>query len=81
MEFYVVDPKNQEYDSWVKKVRTFLTKSKLDYQENTGELYYVGDDVATPGAKSLFCFQSTAKKVVWSRFETMTIVSMSFWMT
>ena len=48
MEFYVVDPKNQEYDSWVKKVRTFLTKSKLDYQENTGELYYVGDDVATP---------------------------------
>ena len=30
-----------------------------------------------PGAKSLFCFQLTAKKVVWSRFEIMTIVSMS----
>ena len=48
MEFYVVDPKDQQFDSWVTKVRTFLTESEMGFKENNGELYYIGDDVATP---------------------------------
>ena len=48
MEFYVVDPKDQAFDGWVDNVRGFFEKSDSSYSEENGELYYIGDDVATP---------------------------------
>ena len=48
MEFYVVDPKNNDYESWTDRVRDFLRGESMNYLESTGELYYLGDDVAVP---------------------------------
>jgi hypothetical protein len=48
MEFYVVDPKDQAFDGWVENVRGFFDKSENNFTEENGELYYIGDDVATP---------------------------------
>ncbi|MBV71642.1 MAG: hypothetical protein CMH52_09910 [Myxococcales bacterium] len=48
MEFYVVDPKNLDFDHWTTRVRDFLTEESLNYVEATGQVFYLGDDVAIP---------------------------------
>ncbi len=56
MEFYVVDPKNRCYDDWVDEVRGFLTTESLPYEEASGDLYYIGDDIAAPWGESSVLF-------------------------
>ena len=48
MEFYVVDPKDTDYSHWTERVREFLTTEAMKFSEASGELYYLGDDVASP---------------------------------
>jgi hypothetical protein len=48
VEFYVVDPKNDSFNIWTDRVRTFLSDESLSFTETTGDLYYVGDDIAVP---------------------------------
>ena len=48
MEFYVVDPKDSDYSHWTDRVRDFLNSESMKYSEASGELYYLGDDVASP---------------------------------
>jgi len=48
MEFYVVDPKDSDYYDWTDRVRDFLNSESMKYSEAAGELYYLGDDVASP---------------------------------
>lgn len=48
MEFYVVDPKDSDFQDWAQRIRAFLAEEKLDYTESVGELYYLGDDIAAP---------------------------------
>ncbi len=48
MEFYVVDPKSTDYQGWTDQIRIFLTESDDAFTEAGGELYYLGDDIATP---------------------------------
>lgn len=48
MEFYVVDPKDSDYQGWASRIRTFLAEQQFDYTEAVGELYYLGDDIAAP---------------------------------
>ena len=48
MEFYVVDPKTTDYDAWTERVREFLGAESMNYTESTGQIYYLGDDVAVP---------------------------------
>lgn len=56
MEFFVVDPKRDDYARWTQRVRTFLTEAELDFTEEDGGLYYLGDDVATPWAENSILF-------------------------
>ena len=46
MEFYVVDPKEITFADWSEKMRDFFAAESLSFTESTGDLYYVGDDVA-----------------------------------
>ncbi len=48
MEFFVVDPKQHAYDDWTERVREFLGNESINFTESQGEIYYLGDDVATP---------------------------------
>lgn len=48
MEFYVVDPKDNDYHHWASRIRTFLDEQQFAYTEAVGELYYLGDDIAAP---------------------------------
>jgi hypothetical protein len=48
MEFYVVDPKTNDFDTWTDRVRDFLSAESMNYVESTGQIYYLGDDVAMP---------------------------------
>jgi hypothetical protein len=48
MEFYVVDPKTNDFDTWTDRVRDFLSAESMSYVESTGQIYYLGDDVAMP---------------------------------
>ena len=47
MEFYVVDPKEIAYTEWAEKLKAFFAEESMAFVESTGDLYYLGDDVAT----------------------------------
>ena len=48
MEFYVVDPKNLDFSTWTDRVRDFLSDESSSFTESTGEVFYLGDDIAVP---------------------------------
>ena len=48
MEFYVVDPKNLDFSTWTDRVRDFLSEESSSFTESTGEVFYLGDDIAVP---------------------------------
>jgi hypothetical protein len=48
MEFYVIDPKDGDFAAWTQRVRGFLQAQSLPFTEAEGQLYFIGDDVATP---------------------------------
>ena len=56
MEFFVVDPKQHAYSDWTDKVREFLGGESMNFNESQGEIYYLGDDVATPWAEDSVLF-------------------------
>ncbi|MEZ4469503.1 MAG: hypothetical protein R3F60_01625 [bacterium] len=56
MEFYVVDPKDYDFSEWAKRIREFLKEEKMEFTEEDGGLYYIGDDVATPWAENSLLF-------------------------
>ncbi len=56
MEFYVVDPKSNDFDIWVQGIRDFLANESLKHHEAAGELYYLGDDIAAPWDENSILF-------------------------
>lgn len=48
MEFYVVDPKELDYQAWIAHICAFLDQEQYTYSLEDGGLYYLGDDVAAP---------------------------------
>ena len=67
MEFYVVDPKNLDFDNWTTRVRDFLTEESFNYVEATGQVFYLGDDVAILGMKIRSYFPLAEMRVVSSK--------------
>jgi hypothetical protein len=66
MEFFVVDPKSNDFDSWTERVRDFLSTESINYVESTGAIHYLGDDVAVPWdeASVLFAIDGEAGGIV-----------------
>ena len=56
MEFYVVDPKGNDFEIWVQEIRDFLSNESLKHSEASGELYYLGDDIAAPWDENSILF-------------------------
>lgn len=48
MEFYVVDPKELDYQEWIERVRGFCEEYGKPFTEEEGGLYFLGDDIASP---------------------------------
>jgi len=57
MEFFVVDPKEHNFDQWAAKIREFLKEEKLKYSEEDGEIYYQGDDIAAAWDENSILFK------------------------
>ena len=47
MEFYVVDPKNLDFSTWTDR-QGFSMAESSSFTESTGEVFYLGDDIAVP---------------------------------
>jgi hypothetical protein len=57
MEFYVVDPKDLDFNEWSDRVRAFLDEEQCPYTVEDGGLYYIGDDVAAPWHEDSLLFK------------------------
>ncbi len=57
MEFFVVDPKEHNFNQWAAKIREFLKEEKLKYSEEDGEIYYQGDDIAAAWDENSILFK------------------------
>jgi hypothetical protein len=57
MEFYIIDPKDESFDTWTSKIRAFLRNQYPQFEEKQHEFYFASKNIATPWLEDVTVFE------------------------